>query len=98
MPLGGDLLQILDAHNVTQDVKLILRRCRLTTPQLLGMVKTEERLDSDVISNIQWDCEKIDEDSDHVKKTAMSRRRRRLTSAISRRRHLPYLGLAARKP
>ena len=34
------------------------------------MVKTEERLDSDVISNIQWDCEKIDEDSDHVKKTA----------------------------
>ena len=24
------------------------------------MVKTEERLDSDVISNIQWECEKIE--------------------------------------
>ena len=33
---------------------------RLTAPQLLGMVKTEEPLDSDVISNIQWECEKIE--------------------------------------
>ena len=38
----------------------VLMCLRLTAPQLLGMVKTEEPLDSNVISNIQWQCEKIE--------------------------------------
>ena len=41
---------ILDADNVTEDVKLLLRKCRLPTPQLLGMLKTEA-LDPDNLLN-----------------------------------------------
>ena len=53
--LLSDVEMAMRYHNLR-----VLMCLRLTAPQLLGMVKTEEPLDSDVISNIQWECEKIE--------------------------------------
>ena len=53
--LLSDVEMAMRYHNLR-----VLMCLRLTAPQLLGMVKTEEPLDSDVISNIQWVCEKIE--------------------------------------
>ena len=43
-------------HSSVKDIEHIVGMAYL----LLGTVKTEERLDSDVISNIQWMCEKVE--------------------------------------